>query len=285
MTAAGAAPVDVVVVAYRHPDKLAACLDTLGDGHRIVVVDNDPDRAGEAVARRAGATYLPNDRNVGFAAAVNQALEHLSPIERDVFLLNPDARIDGSALAELHRWLHQPGNERLAAVAPCQFGDGGMQRIEWPFPTPGAVWADNVGLGRRRPRPCFIVGSALLVRATALRDVGRFDERFFLYAEETDWQWRAHRRGWQVAVCHAVMAFHEGGGTSSDDRRREVLFHSSAEAFMRKWHGTAGWTSARVATVAGALGRAAVRRGEDRRAALRRAALYVRGPGRVAQQP
>ena len=86
----------------------------------------------------------------------------------------------------------------LASVAPVQVDESGHPaRVEWPFPTPANAWREAIGLGRRQRGSRFVIGSVLLLRAEALAQVGGFDERFFLYAEETDWAYRAHLLGWR----------------------------------------------------------------------------------------
>jgi GT2 family glycosyltransferase len=149
----------------------------------------------------------------------------------------------------------------------------------WPFPSPVGAWLDAVGLGRWRP-VSFAIGAVLLLRAEAVAELGGFDESFFLYAEETDWAYRAARRGWRHAVVPEVTATHVGAGTSRDPRRREAHFHASQERYYRKHFGSLGWQVARAAQIAGSTVRG-LRGGPAGRAALARVTTYVRGPLRV----
>jgi GT2 family glycosyltransferase len=130
-----------------------------------------------------------------------------------------------------------------------------------------------------------MIGSVLLLRSGALDDVGGFDERFFLYAEETDWQRRAFERGWRMAYCEDVVATHIGAGTGGSADLRRVHFHASQERYIRKHHGTAGWQVYRAGIMAGAFLRALVLPGERGREAARRFHLYRRGPCRVESRP
>jgi GT2 family glycosyltransferase len=230
------------------------------------------------VAQRHGATYLRRARNDGFAAGVNEALSRLlAGPPTDTLLLNPDARIAGADVGRLARALAD--DEGLAAVSPRLADEQGEQeRALWPFPSPLHAWLEAVGLARWQGGPRFAVGTALLLRWEAVRDVGLFDERFFLYAEEADWQRRAAERGWRSALVEEATATHDGAGTSSDARRRELLFHAGQETYVRKWHGAGGWQAYRAAVVAGALVRAGLLRGERRRTAAARALIYLRGP-------
>lgn len=275
-------PVRVVVVAYHVPEGLDTCLAGLGGELEVTVVDNSSSPDVASVAERRGADYIMPGRNVGFAAGVNLALEVLlEGPPRDVLLLNPDATLGFAEIGKLSEFLHRPGNGRVAAVAPRLAGsDGAQQRVAWPFPHPVRAWVEAVGLGRLRARHLFVIGAALLLRWEALLEVGLFDERFFLYAEEADWQRRALAHGWRAALCADAVGFHTGAGTSADPLRREALFHAAQETYMRKWYGRSGWSVYRSAALAGATARAVVLAGDRRAAAARRARLYARGPRR-----
>ena len=276
--------VRVLIVAFGHAELLASTLSALGGGFDVLVVDNSSDREVEAVVSRHGATYVDPGRNGGFAAGVNLGLTAtLIGDERHVLLLNPDAVIQPDDVHMLLEALQGPGAERVAALSPSLIGmDGALQRVMWPFPHPMRAWLEALGLGRLNRAEEFAVGTVLLLRAEAVRDIGGFDERFFLYAEETDWQRRAAARGWAVRHVADVVVSHVGGGTSSDPARREQLFHAGTETYVRKWFGRSGWGTYRAAAWTGARLRGALlprARGASARA---RAELYRRGPRRAA---
>jgi GT2 family glycosyltransferase len=277
-------PVNVVVVAFGVPEQLEQCLNSLGTELPTVVVDNSSSAAVAAVVSRRGGLYDDPGVNSGFAAGVNRALRLLlAGPAVDVLLLNPDAALGPSEVDALSTFLHRPGNERLAAVVPRLLGaDNRERRVVWPFPTPLRCWAEAVGLRRLPARATFVIGAAVLLRWEALKEVGLFDERFFLYAEETDWQRRALGFGWRSALCPDAVGLHVGAGTATDVRRREALFHAGQETYIRKWYGTRGWWGYRSAACFGAVGRAILLTGKRRAEAARRALLYARGPRRCA---
>lgn len=273
----------VVVVAFGAPAALERCLAGIGDRYQVLVVDNSSSHEVAEVARRAGATYRDSGANLGFAAAVNRALDVLGPACGDVLLLNPDAVIAAADVETLQRRLRAAAD--LACVAPSQRRpSGGEVAVRWPFATPTGAWREAAGLAGRHQRWDFVIGSVLLLRAEALADVGRLDERFFLYGEEADWERRAVGRGWRIGFCPEVGALHAGAGTETDEVRHELRFHAGVELHVRKWHGRAGWRSYQLATVLTAL-RRAPRDGKDaRRRSLRLAALYAQGPVALARR-
>lgn len=274
--------VEVIVVAYGAPELLRAALAPVG-GMAVTVVDNSsrPDIA--ALCAEAGVRYIDSGANIGFGAAVNLALSDRLRPGADVLLLNPDARITPDQIARLQSALRSAPD--LASVGPEQLDESGRSaQVEWVFPSPRHAWLEALGLGFLQGGPRFVIGSILMLRAEALGQVGGFDESFFLYAEETDWAFRAHLLGWRHSVARGVHGVHVGAGTSRDDRLREAHFHASQERYFRKHFGPAGWQAARAAVWAGATARALVLNGERARAARRRAALYRLGPVMVERR-
>lgn len=274
---------EIVVVAYGAPGLLRRALEPVAGAFPVTVVDNSSLPEIRALCTRLGCAYHDPGSNGGFAAGVNHALDRRQAPGRDVLLLNPDAVITASAVASLERSL---GERPRAASLTCSQRDesGGRAQVSWPFPTPARYAADAVRSAHRLPEPArYVVGSVLLLRSSALDDVGRFDERFFLYFEETDWQYRAHLAGWTNEVVEEVSAFHVGGATSTDSRRRDAHFEASLEKYVRKHFGTAGWQVSRASIVAQSIGRV-VRHPRSCAAPARRAGAYLRGPARVERR-
>jgi len=274
--------VHVVVVAYHGAPELDRALASVRGEAPVTVVDNSQSTAVAAVCERHAAVYLPTAANLGFAAGVNAALrEILAGDPSDVLLLNPDAVLPAGAIATLGDAV--ASDPRACAVSPAiVYPDGSPQRVLWPFPSPAQAWLEAAGLSRFDGHSSFAVGTVLLLRWESLQEVGLFDERFFLYAEETDWQRRARDLGWHAIACPELVASHIGGGTSEDPSRRERLFYAAQETYIRKWYGSRGWLFYRTAVVAGAAVRAVVLRRDRRAGAARRLLIYLRGPRRVA---
>jgi len=268
---------NVVVVAYGSPELLDRCLRALGQDIPVLVIDNSSsDRVHEVVAAHS-CHYVDPGRNSGFAAGVNRAMAELGPGHGDVLLLNPDAEVTGEVVSALQRTMHADGSERVACVSPSLTRDDGSQeRVVWPFPTPWRAWIEAFGLGALGTRAGFVIGAVLLLRGEAIDAIGLLDERFFLYAEETDWQRRAASAGWSALTDTTLNARHTGAATSEDSDKREAIFHASAERYIRKWYGPVGWWIWRAGVVVGAGVRALT--GPNRTRQRLRLRIYLRGP-------
>ena len=284
---------DAIVVNF-HSTRLiektvAIVREFAGSGTRLILVDNSPgDGAGEIVrSADPEATVIENSVNRGYAAAVNQGL---MVADADLILLiNPDVgRISGS-YADVLDAFHHP---RVGAVVVRLLNtDGTLEPNCIRAPRPFDLISEDLALaarfpswGRprryrmldwdyREPRPVDAArGACLFIRRAALADVGLFDERFFLYYEETDWLIRAKRRGWRTIFLPTVAAIHAGAGSSPDLRSpHELLLLESQHRYARKHFGPATTALLRT-TQLGIDGARLVRHALDGRAEARAAA-------------
>jgi GT2 family glycosyltransferase len=237
------------VVSYNTRELLTRCLGSIGPSTRrtveVTVVDNASSDGSVDAARatRPDANVIVNAMNRGFAAAVNQAVRDTSgPL---VLLLNPDARLPPSGLDVLIDVM-----EALPSAGCCGprlvYPDGTFQSCGRNFPSLRTEIQEAVGaryfrgpLRAREPRPVararvdWLCGACLLLRRTALDDVGPLDEAFFLYGEELDWCARARRAGWEawavpgVDVVHHLGASTHAASSSACEqlRRTRLLYH------------------------------------------------------------
>jgi glycosyltransferase involved in cell wall biosynthesis len=281
--------VDVVIVTHRSAEHIESCVSSVPRGMRVVVVDNASDDGSADVAERLGCEVIRNEHNVGFARAVNRAVRERVTAEC-VLLLNPDARLGTFTVERLVEQLAAPD---VAIAAPAlRDARGQLQRPWWPFPSARGAWKEAFGLHRLRPDTFdetrdvdFVVGACFLIRTDVFRQVGGFDERYWLYGEESDLCRRVRDLGWRVRYVADATAFHEGGasGVGATDLVGEHFIRGS-ERFVLTHHGTASLVSFRLANVVGAALRLpALRPGDPRRAV--RARNLRRGVRSLARHP
>jgi GT2 family glycosyltransferase len=247
---------DVCVVIVSHNGKrwLDAALSSLfasagGLDLDVVVVDNGSDGAAAYVEERFPSARAISCPNRGFGAANNVGLATADA--RHVLFLNPDTEFLSGNLADLVAVLaRRPG---LGLIGVRQLGSkGDLAPSIRRFPSTANMFAEalaveKVPLIRRfvgervldwesygRETPCdWTSGSFMLVRREALRGCGGFDERFFLFSEETDLCWRLRRAGWGIIHSPLVTIRHYESERSASPRMEAQAAYSRLQ-FARK---------------------------------------------------
>jgi GT2 family glycosyltransferase len=160
--------ISILIVNWNTRELVLKCLDSLphhaeGSSLEVIVVDNGSnDGSGEALDRRREITLIRNERNLGFAAAVNQAYRRATG--DFVLLLNSDVELMPKTLSSLTRFLLE--NPTAAAAAPLYFSpDGSPQPFHFRFPTYTMTLANGSALVRR-----LVPGNARLLRAYRMLD-------------------------------------------------------------------------------------------------------------------
>ena len=99
----------------------------------------------------------------------------------------------------------------------------------------------------------WAAGASILVRAETLRDIGLFDETFFLYFEETDLLKRAARAGWDCWYVPEARVVHIGSVSTGmkEWQRTPAFWFASRRHYFVKNHGRAYAAAAWIARVTG----------------------------------
>ncbi|KZK74458.1 MAG: glycosyl hydrolase [Pelodictyon luteolum] len=263
--------VSVIIVSFNTREILAECLMSLfrhaGEvPMEVFVVDNaSKDGSPSMVRERFPAVRLiENSDNRGFAAANNQAYT-LSQGDY-VVLLNPDAYLQPESLANAVAFMDRTTGCGLSGgkiISP----KGTLEPSARRFPSIRSKLLTISGISGRHPRSPilnrhefggfnhdapmevdWVPGTFTIVRRSMLESIGFFDERFYLYYEETDLCRRAKNAGWSVYFIPDASVIHIGGACSKtrkektfDDSGSQVLsFRLRSEClYYRKNHGAA----------------------------------------------
>lgn len=221
----GSASLDVAVsiVSHENRDLLRRCLSSLPAACQSLrwhatVVDNRSGDGSAAMVRDEfpGVTLLVNELRQGFGANQNQILRGVieNRSARYVLILNDDVVLEPDSVVGLVREMDI--DPRLGALGPLVLdGTGNVQPSFLEFPTPyrevvGSVTVRTDDYGWQRPPAGggWLAGCCLLVRTSALAEAGPFDERFFLFYEDTDLCLRLSEAEWPSAVCEDVRVIH-----------------------------------------------------------------------------
>jgi len=235
-----------VVVDYHAGDALAACIDSLhANGVRdIVVVENgEVDSSAPALDGRDVVLVEPR-RNLGYGRGVNRGAAATGPA-RYLLVSNPDVVLHEGAVAAMLSYLD--AHDDVAVVGPQILRpDGTVYPSQRVFPNiwlAGAhallapLWPDNpVTRIYRSPRSDgtvdWVSGACFLVRRDVFEEIGGFDERYFMFAEDMALCWQVRALGYGVASTpEAVVTHVEGLSRQRASRSMILAHHASALRF------------------------------------------------------
>ena len=249
--------VAAVIVSWNVREFVGRCVESLRRhlaplDYTITVVDNDSsDGTVDFVrGRYPDVSVVANRANLGFAVANNLAVDS---VDADILLFaNPDTELEGP-LSPLLGHFKDPAT---GAVFGQLFApDGTPQEFIRNFPTllnqvgelfglprifPTAdTWCEMVRKGHREVYgKAHAVDSAsgafVLVRRSAFRDAGGFDEDYFLYGEETDLFFRFRKLGYRVLYDPAVRILHHHGRSTAQLPASHAMMQRGRHLFVRK---------------------------------------------------
>lgn len=241
----------VIVVNYNGARFLERCLDSVlaqqvQGGFEVIAVDNgSTDGSRELLEARAGVKVIALGRNRGFAAANNVGID--STAAPFCVLLNLDATMRPGCLAALRAAVLS--DERAGAVTaklvyadrPHVIQNAGVLLLSDGGGADRGEGEEDGGQYGLREEVFGFCGAAALLRREALADAGPFDERFFMYYEDTDLSWRLRLRGWRVVYEPAAVVEHVHSASSGEwsafftfhaDRNRLLMLLKNAPVRM-----------------------------------------------------
>jgi N-acetylglucosaminyl-diphospho-decaprenol L-rhamnosyltransferase len=239
--------VSTIVVTYNALPWVEKALES-ARGTEVVVVDHgSTDGTLELVRERFPEATLVEQENKGFGAGNNAGMRVASG--KWFLLLNSDAWLQPGALEGLVDFAE--AHPDAAVVGPRLLNpDGTLQRSVRGFPTVWRIATEYLFLRKLAPRSRalnafyaggfdhdepreadFLMGSVLLVRRAAVEAVGGFDERYFMFSEETDWCYRLREAGWTTWFFPGAEAVHVGGATTTQSW--EPMFREQVRGHVR----------------------------------------------------
>ena len=257
----------VVLVNWNGVTDTLECLASLySDGYpslSVVVVDNGSVDDSVLSIRDAypDAIVLEAGRNLGFTGGNNVGIRYALDHGADyVYLLNNDTTIEARSL------------EKLAAAAEGCAKAGIVAPVMHYADRPDEVWFggssldiccglalhDHSNVPATLDPPVeipWVTGCAMFIRATVLRELGGFDERYYLYFEDVDLSVRMRKLGYSIVLAPSARIFHKCGQTGNKTKfvtdyygtRNQLLFVAThSPSTFRRFVLTALWERQRL---------------------------------------
>ncbi|MDX2128639.1 MAG: glycosyltransferase family 2 protein [Chloroherpetonaceae bacterium] len=258
--------VSVIIVNYRTPklllEAIRSVMNTVRNRFEIIAVDNaSGDNTATLVREQFPLVHMiQSSVNVGFAAGNNLAM----PFARGeyIFFLNPDTIVHEGSIDTLIAYLDS--HLKVGLVSPKLLNaDGSLQRSINRFYSFFGTLFDNRIASQFLKTDAFedhdtireidwAKGAALMIRHSILKEIGSFDEQFWIYAEEIDLCYRIKKAGWaNVYLPSAVITHLEK--QSSKQHRAEMFIqnYKSFYLFLRKHYSTLDFTLYRLRSIIG----------------------------------
>ena len=257
----------IVIISFNTLEMTRECVaSVLGNSHGLavetIVVDNNSQDGSVAMIRTEfpEVIIIENSDNKGFAAANNQGFALCNG--KYVLLLNSDTVILGDVLRSSVDYLEKHSD---VGAMGCQVlnSDRSVQNTCSGYPTlsrllimtlaldkvPGLSFLDRYLMrawGRNDEREVEVIsGCYLMIRKEIIETIGVLDERFFFFAEETDWCKRISEAGWRLVFSPVGKIIHHGGGSVNKlSYKRDVLLTAATVRLHRKHGGVVGGITA-----------------------------------------
>lgn len=259
-----AVDVSIIIVSYNSGQYLKNCLESIygqtkGVSFEIILVDNaSTDNSFVTICEAfVSICGLLNKENLGFSAANNIGASHASG--KYLLFLNPDTLLVDDAITAMYQFMESAGPAVAACGARLQNTDGTYSVSFGNFPTLFQQFSD-IGFRAFYKRyydrklsispPCnftdpqpvgYLSGANIFIRKEIFQKIGGFDERYFMFYEDTDLFYRLHKSGYLAWLLPQVTITHIGSSTIDPDGKfnysKYSMLEKSKYLFFAKNHG------------------------------------------------
>lgn len=251
--------ISIIIVNYKSKGLTLNCLKSIeeadfGDLHKeVIVVDNNSDETiGEIIAWQYPKTiFIQSEKNLGMGGGNNLGLRRASGDY--LFIMNPDTMAFPDMFTELYRLMEE--DKEIGLAGPKQFNpDQSVQDSAYRWhnlltPFYRRTFLGKLPFGKKAldnfltrdfkkdavTEVDWLLGSCLCLRRKAWEEVGGFDERFFLYFEDTDLARRFWAKGWKVVYCPQAKVIHNHNRQSAAKPWYTSPFNSAGRKHILSW--------------------------------------------------
>lgn len=240
--------VSIIVLNWNGKEDTIECLESLKlityPNYEILLVDNGSTDGSVKYFRERypEIEIIENRENLGFAegnnVGIRKAMKNLTDY---ILLLNNDTIVNPDFLTKMVEVAESDTKFGIIGPKICYYHD------------PSKVWSvgGDVNLftgsiknrGDQKPQEDFqgtkivdyVSGCALLIKRKVIEEIGLLDKDYFLYFEETDWNIRAHKRGYiSVVTCNAKILHKSGASIKKVKDSNYYYFSRNGFLFLKK---------------------------------------------------
>lgn len=238
----------IIIINYKTPELTINCIQSLfalpnPENREIILIDNaSNDGSIEKVEAKFGnkIKIIKNKTNLGFAGANNQGAAMASG-EFLVFL-NSDTIIQDNFLSKCAKILSD--NSEIGIISPrLKLPNGENQKASFgKFPTLYSLLTQKT---KNEPQinnqadfhlSDWVSGCALMISQKLFKELGGWDDHFFLYYEDIDICKRATLQGYKSAIALKTSIIHLGGQSLEISSKKKNIYYQSQDYYFRKYY-------------------------------------------------
>jgi N-acetylglucosaminyl-diphospho-decaprenol L-rhamnosyltransferase len=203
----------IVITTFHSQDKIYKCLDSIDKKINIIIVENTNNHLlkNDIQSKYKNTRIILTGENLGYAKGNNLGLTKVK--SKYALILNPDVIVEKETFANFFSLIKKKPD--FAIMAPAIQNENNY--LKEKFENKNLVEVGNVK------------GFAMFFNMVEFKNIGFFDENFFIYLEETDLCKRLKNNGKKIYVDSQIKFFHLGGSSHNESINFEM-------ELSRNWH-------------------------------------------------
>jgi GT2 family glycosyltransferase len=247
------------IVAYNNdPKVLSKAIESFLNtslSEKLYLVDNSSNDSLRSLCTDPRCEYIHNNENLGFGKAHNIALRKTMDMAKYHLVLNPDVYFESGTIERLIEFVEK--DQSIGLVIPKVLDlNSNIQHVCKRLPSPFDLiirritpdffnrlfsrrlnWYEMRDMDYNKPFEApSLSGCFMLFKTQALKEVGIFDERFFMYMEDIDISRRVHKK-FKTMYDPERHIFHSHARESYRLNKLFFIHALSAIKYFNKW----GW--------------------------------------------
>ncbi len=215
--------VAVVVLNFKVKAAVLKCINSIGKStfsdKEIILVDN---ASGDGIGSDVGndIQIIENEENLGYSGGNNVGVKRaLDSGANFILVLNPDTTIDKNCIKNLINGMEKNkagigGPKIFFSNSEKIWYAGGIIDLENVIGKHRGVDEKDQGKYDKESETDFVSGAAIMVKREVFEKIGFFDEKYFLYYEDSDFCYRAKKAGFKIFYIPEAVVYHDNAKTT-----------------------------------------------------------------------
>ena len=205
--------ITIVITSFKSDKIIRDCLRSINRKYRVIIVENsnNVEFKNNLESEFDNVECILTGENLGYGKSNNIGIKNVKT--KYLLILNPDCTLYESTLENFNKCLSKASD--FAIIAPHTQTE---EKKIIDLQDTSLISVENVK------------GFAMFFKLSEFKDIGFFDERFFMYFEDIDLCKRLINAGKKIYLARTIKILHEGGQYDDDEIKKKEI------ELSRNWH-------------------------------------------------